>query len=68
MRGVRQGGGSLGPGARRFGGVQVRDGIPNYGAETGTDLGRSFSAVRATAGGGAELAGDPKLDTCIFTE
>ena len=29
-------------------------------------LGRSFSAVRATAGGGAELAGDPKLD--IFTE
>ena len=29
-------------------------------------LGRSFSAVRATADGGAELAGDPKLN--IFTE
>ena len=29
-------------------------------------LGRSFSAVRATAGGRAELAGDPKLN--IFTE
>ena len=29
-------------------------------------LGRSFSAVRATADGGAGLAGDPKLN--IFTE
>ena len=29
-------------------------------------LGRSFSAVRATAGSRAELAGDPKLN--IFTE
>ena len=29
-------------------------------------LGRSFSAVRATADGGAELAGDPKIN--IFTE
>ena len=29
-------------------------------------LGRSFSAVRATADGGAKLAGDPKLN--IFTE
>ena len=28
--------------------------------------GRSFSAVRATADGGAELAGDPKIN--IFTE
>ena len=29
-------------------------------------LGRSFSDVRATAGGRAKLAGDPKLN--IFTE
>ena len=28
-------------------------------------LGRSFSAVRATVDGGAELAGDPNID--IFT-
>ena len=29
-------------------------------------LGRSFSAIRATADGGAELAGDPKLN--VFME
>ena len=45
-------------------GTKYRTIVPGPGRIS--PLGRSFSAVRATADGGAGLAGDPKLN--IFTE
>ena len=44
-------------------GTKYRTIVPGPGRIS--PLGRSFSAVRATADGGARLAGDPKLN--IFT-
>ena len=46
-----------GPGESELG-TKYRTIVPRLGRIS--PLGRSFSAVRATADGGAELAGDPK--------